>query len=113
MLDGHHPTRIKSAKASQSQEPFIITWNGNVSVGTPRLTAPPQSLHVYFMWIPLQIFPHMNMFLVYTKLKDLWESKVFYIIQKYNFLEVKKKGFQAHLAHISGLWLFSWGIKDS
>ena len=63
MLDGHHPTRIKKAKASQSQEPSIIAWNGNVSVEAPHphVTAPPQSLHVYFMWILLQISsPQMN-----------------------------------------------------
>ena len=52
MLDGHHPTRIKKAKASQSQEPSIIAWH---------VTAPPQSLHVYFMRILLQISsPQMN-----------------------------------------------------
>ena len=27
--------------------------------------------------------------------------------------QVKKKSFQALLAHIPGLWWFSWGIKDS
>ena len=60
MLDGLHPTRIKKAKASQSQEPSIIAWNGNVSVETPHVTAPSQSLQVYFMWTLLQISPQMS-----------------------------------------------------
>ena len=59
MLDGQHPTRIKKAKASQSQEPFIIALNGNVSMETPTWQL-HQSLHVYFIWTQLQISPQMN-----------------------------------------------------
>ena len=51
----------KEGKSFTVPRTSIIAWNGNVSVETPDVTATPQSLNVYFIWILLQISsPQMN-----------------------------------------------------